>query len=598
MRIYHICLTVLLFFTGNLLYAQTNPFMPMAGKKYADYFLELDNEFEKFSNFTDTTKARKVIRQIEEVANITGITRWKLHAAYFELELFRMKQSLFGTELFHEEDYKKMLLSYLDKAEKYNIVPFILIFRQYAIDYCWHAHDYEFAFELYALQKKQLETISLEDVPDKLRYYLRIADAHYFFKDYLNAIDYYNKILEEEDNSYAPNIKQHARNDLGLCYRYGFNDLDRSDSYFLSILDTDNFKRKDKDYYNVWSGIAEGNMGYNMFLRGKYDKAIIMLKSSLKKMVKAQDYAFAARPAINLANIYLSKGNPKEAKHFIDLAYQYYNNMPKEHLLPNIYEAFSKYYAETGNTKLSLIYMDSMLVEIKKQEERFSALQMLRVEQRNFLAEKILNEKQLNVEKMKTQAYRRSMIIIFIALLLLGSVLTHCIFIYNKKKNAYRELVRKSKEWAHISPELIDPDIVEQDELWDDYENGNGNGNGKQNGLPDDVDQLIMKDIEQLVVKEKLYEDPNLSIDSLAHKLNAKRHYVSGAINRCMKKNFNTYINEYRIKEAIQLLSAKKSEDLTIETIAFVVGFANYLNFYRVFKRMTGLSPVEFKRNN
>jgi len=115
--------------------------------------------------------------------------------------------------------------------------------------------------------------------------------------------------------------------------------------------------------------------------------------------------------------------------------------------------------------------------------------------------------------------------------------------------------------------------------------------------FPDGADRQFIKDIEQLMREEKLYRERALTVDALALKLGAKPHYISEAINRCMQMSFNTYINEYRISEAIELLSNKDTERLHIDEIASRVGFSNRLNFYRVFKKMTGLSPTEFKRN-
>ena len=103
-----------------------------------------------------------------------------------------------------------------------------------------------------------------------------------------------------------------------------------------------------------------------------------------------------------------------------------------------------------------------------------------------------------------------------------------------------------------------------------------------------------MKEIERLMTEEKIYRDSLLSIDSLAQRLGAKKYHVSEAINHCMEKNFNTFVNEYRIKDAIRLLSEKNAQIYSIEGIAFEAGFSDRRNFYRVFKKMTGLSPTQF----
>jgi len=589
-------LTIILIFTCKTIDAQENPFMLMAEKKYADYSKELFDEYIKFFEL-DTLEARKVIRQIEAVADKTGSMEWKLQVLYSECELLDLKRNLYGKDLFPVEQSLEMEMKLLEKAEKENVIPIELVARQKVINYYWnYLKKYELAFELYTIQEKRLKEVSSDDVPRKSDYFLHIANAHLEFKDYSQAIFYFNIVLEEKDNFHTSYSKQHARNGLGLSYRYGYNDLDRSDSYFLLMIQPENMPQPEDEYYrDVWTGIAEGNLGYNLFLRKEYDKAIPLLKNSLEKMLKHGDYGFSIGTAINLANIYLQKGNISGSKHYINLAQDYYAKIPREGSLSRIYETLCRYYAATKNVNLNMAYLDSLLAENKKYEEQFSALQMMRVKQRQHISEQKIKEEQLNIEKLKSDGYKRSLVIALIALLLIGGVLLFLWVIYRKKQAAYRELVRKSQEWAQVNPvhpANDKPDLSIKSD--DPIESGEQE---KQNGLPDEVDLLIMQDIEKLMLEDKLYRDTSLSVDTLAHKLNAKRYYISMAINRCMNKSFNTFINEYRIKEAIQLLSKNENNSFKIDAVAFDVGFNDRKSFHRVFKKMTGLSPTEFKNN-
>jgi len=192
---------------------------------------------------------------------------------------------------------------------------------------------------------------------------------------------------------------------------------------------------------------------------------------------------------------------------------------------------------------------------------------------------------QLNEEKIKSKRRKTSLIITYTAFGLIGIVSTHYFISYRKKKYLLH-IGRKRQDRAFVKTEILGNEKIKED------------GAEKQNGTPDEVDFLIMKDIEQLMVEEKLYREHSLTVNCLALKLGAKRHYVSEAINHCFKKSFNTYINEYRINEAIQLLSKQDTDSLTIDSIALDIGFNNRLSFYRVFKKMTGLSPTEFRNTH
>jgi len=543
--------------------------MQMVGKKYAEYTEDLYNESLKISTL-DSIETRKIISQVEEVAKKTGSIEWKLQVTYFELELFNKNFSLYGNEHFPLEELLNKNFQLLRETEKANLIYLELIVRKKITDYYWYYFkNYELAFEQYKIQEERLQNVSSSDIPEKALYFIEIANAHYFFKDYAKAIIYYNAALEEEDNIRSQFSKQHARNGLGLSYLYGYNNINYSDSCFLSMMDMV-FYPENKRMSNIWNAIAQGNLGYNMILREAFDQAIPLLENSLEVMLK-DDLAFSTGPAINLAEIYLKKGNIIEAKRYIDLAKDCYNKMPRAGMLSRIYKVLNKYYAAVGNSKLSMAYMDSTVAENRKQEDRFSALQLMRVEQRQHLSEQELKEEQLNTEKIRSYGYQRSLIITLIALISIGGMLAFYFVLYNQKKAAYKELVRKSQEWAHVN----------EDEL--------------KNEVPDEVDFLIMKEIEKIMSEDRIYRDTTLSVDLLAQKIGYKRHNVSMAINHCMNKSFNTFINEYRVKEAIHILSKSNINTFTVDAIAFDVGFGNRRTFYRVFKKMTGLSPTEFR---
>ncbi len=91
------------------------------------------------------------------------------------------------------------------------------------------------------------------------------------------------------------------------------------------------------------------------------------------------------------------------------------------------------------------------------------------------------------------------------------------------------------------------------------------------------------------------YQDPELSLSSLAKKLGMQPHELSRIINTAIKKNFNDFINEYRIRDVVSKMQDPAYDNMTMLGIAFEAGFNSKSTFNRIFRQMTGKSAAEFK---
>ena len=116
--------------------------------------------------------------------------------------------------------------------------------------------------------------------------------------------------------------------------------------------------------------------------------------------------------------------------------------------------------------------------------------------------------------------------------------------------------------------------------------------------LDEDIDNEMMQRIDTLMTEEKLYRKSDLSVADIAERLGGRAREVSMVISACRQVNFKTYINEYRVVEAMRLLNEDKSNKRTIDAIASEAGFANRSSFYRVFKRSQGISPTDYRMSN
>ncbi|QNL51653.1 ABC transporter permease [Olivibacter sp. SDN3] len=93
------------------------------------------------------------------------------------------------------------------------------------------------------------------------------------------------------------------------------------------------------------------------------------------------------------------------------------------------------------------------------------------------------------------------------------------------------------------------------------------------------------------------YKDPELSLNSLAEKLQLGPHELSRIINTVLKKSFNDFINEYRVAYVIQKMQDPAYDHITLLGIAFESGFNSKTTFNRAFKQLTGESPAAYKNH-
>lgn len=100
--------------------------------------------------------------------------------------------------------------------------------------------------------------------------------------------------------------------------------------------------------------------------------------------------------------------------------------------------------------------------------------------------------------------------------------------------------------------------------------------------------------VKAMVETEKLYEDPELTLSSLAQKLQTNTAVLSRVINRGFNTSFNDFINDYRVSAVKEKLRAGEQRVQTLLGIAFDCGFNSKATFNRAFKKTTGLSPKEW----
>ncbi len=108
------------------------------------------------------------------------------------------------------------------------------------------------------------------------------------------------------------------------------------------------------------------------------------------------------------------------------------------------------------------------------------------------------------------------------------------------------------------------------------------------------MDELKEK-ILDLVVMQKKYKDKNYSAKKLSEDLGTNTRYVSAVVNVRFHMNYASFINKYRIEEAMSILTDRRYQGLRMEEVSDMVGFANRQSFYAAFYKFTGITPREYR---
>ena len=107
--------------------------------------------------------------------------------------------------------------------------------------------------------------------------------------------------------------------------------------------------------------------------------------------------------------------------------------------------------------------------------------------------------------------------------------------------------------------------------------------------------RVSARGLKEAVAAGRLYEDPGLTLGTLAVKLHLHPHDLSHIINTGLNKNFSDFIGELRVREVIRKMQDKAYDHLTLVAIAYESGFNSQRTFNRVFREVTGKTPAAYK---
>ncbi|MGS2761828.1 helix-turn-helix domain-containing protein [Sinomicrobium sp. M5D2P9] len=116
-------------------------------------------------------------------------------------------------------------------------------------------------------------------------------------------------------------------------------------------------------------------------------------------------------------------------------------------------------------------------------------------------------------------------------------------------------------------------------------------GNGRK-------DTPEMKKLLHNMETQKPYLDDDLTLQKLSSQINIPEKELSALINRDLGTHFFDFVNTYRINDAKAILKDPGQKDQTILEILYDVGFNSKSSFYTAFRKNTGLTPKQYRKEH
>lgn len=362
---------------------------------------------------------------------------------------------------------------------------------------------------------------------------------------------------------------------ISAYMHYMLGDQDRALEYILRTLsDTDKFGYH-TELYSLYANIAQGAdagaeryylmaldhidekvvtatvmtyLSYGTYLndRGEYARAIPVLRQGIELSERSNNAVHRYKLYLRISEAETALGRYREALDY-----------------------FKSYHSQA----------DSIF-----NVERERSINELRVRYDAERQENMLRKSEIDLIRQQ----RRFQLLLLLLLFAVG-ISTVVYILYRRKDKMYKQIVRQQYEFLKKEKKAAQPAMPPPDPISPQTE--------KPSPDRDDHavrDAELFARIEYLMQTEGVYRQNDLTIERLAERLDTNRTYISRAINQQAGKTFSSYVNSYRIDEAVRRLS-DVDDDTPLKALAQTLGYNHLQTFYTSFQSAIGMPPSKYR---
>ena len=362
---------------------------------------------------------------------------------------------------------------------------------------------------------------------------------------------------------------------ISAYMHYMLGDQDRALEYILRTLsDTDKFGYH-TELYSLYANIAQGAdagaeryylmaldhidekvvtatvmtyLSYGTYLndRGEYARAIPVLRQGIELSERSNNAVHRYKLYLRISEAETALGRYREALDY-----------------------FKSYHSQA----------DSIF-----NVERERSINELRVRYDAERQENMLRKSEIDLIRQQ----RRFQLLLLLLLFAVG-ISTVVYILYRRKDKMYKQIVRQQYEFLKKEKKAAQPAMPPPHPI------------SPQTEKPSpDRDEHAVRDaelfarIEYLMQTEGVYRQNDLTIERLAERLDTNRTYISRAINQQAGKAFSSYVNSYRIDEAVRRLS-DVDDDTPLKALAQMLGYNHLQTFYTSFQSAIGMPSSKYR---
>jgi len=440
-----------------------------------------------------------------------------------------------------------------------------------------------------------LEFIETADENSDSAVYAKIylAEGYRKIGEYQKGIDIINELLNNDGIS--SNNRAFAYNRIAALYaecgtymvKHRYDSVLKYSNLCIKISEENGFTRH--------LAASQNELAYFYLKRKEHRLALDYGTSAYDNFIKAKMLPQALSSSTNIAKIYIAMGKPYDAIKILKNALDLGDINEYQNLFVSIYLSLAGLNREIGNISSAYEYLKiarGMQVKLSKARSRahiydMSAKYETEKKEKENLALRLENE----IKELKLNTKNKTINLLIAGILIIAVSFIIILKQFYQKKKALiilakrnLEIVKREKEYGLLS------DAV--DGIGTTYQAKSS----VKNHSKDDSHELIDK-LNAYMKNEKPYLFSDVNLDDVSQKLNTNRTYLSKLINEHYNKNFNDFINEFRVKTARQILADPGKNHISIEGVGQMAGFNSRSNFFTCFKKYTGISPSYFRQS-